>query len=100
LQAYARVRTRDDFRPYAMDRDEVLTLEQALDRLRPLVGDIADWTDLMAFLPAGWEADPKRRRTATAANFAAALELVKAGKVALRQSETFAPIQLKRRDDA
>jgi segregation and condensation protein A len=59
LQAYARVRTRDDFRPYAMDRDEVLTLEQALDRLRPIVGDLADWTDLMAFLPEGWEADPK-----------------------------------------
>ena len=54
----------------------------------------------MSFLPEGWEADPKRRRTATAANFAAALELVKAGRVALRQSETFAPIQLKRRDDA
>jgi segregation and condensation protein A len=100
LQAYARVRTQDDFRPYAMDRDEVLTLEQALDRLRPLVGDLAEWTDLMAFLPQGWEVDPKRRRTATAANFAAALELVKAGRVALRQSETFAPIQLKRRDDA
>jgi segregation and condensation protein A len=58
LQAYARVRTRDDFRPYAMDRDEILTLEQALDRLRPLVGDLADWTDLMAFLPQGWEATP------------------------------------------
>jgi segregation and condensation protein A len=99
LQAYSRVRTRDDFRPYAMDRDEILTLEQALDRLRPLVGDLADWTDLMAFLPRVG-GDPKRRRTATAANFAAALELVKAGKVALRQSETFAPIQLKRRDDA
>lgn len=100
LQAYARVRTRDDFRPYAMDRDEVLTLEQALERLRPLVGDLAEWTDLMAFLPEGWETDPRRRRTATAANFAAALELVKAGRLSVRQSETFAPIQLKRRDDA
>jgi segregation and condensation protein A len=67
LQAYSRVRTRDDFRPYAMDRDEVLTLEQALDRLRPLVGDLADWTDLMAFLPEGGRlipsaAGPRRRR--------------------------------------
>jgi segregation and condensation protein A len=43
--------------------------------------------------------DPKRRRSATAASFAAALELAKAGKVRIRQSETFAPIQLRRRDD-
>jgi segregation and condensation protein A len=98
LQAYARVRTRDDFRPYAMDRESVFTMEEALDRLRPLIGSAAEWTDLMSFLPQGWETDPKRRRSATAANFAAALELVKSGKVSLRQSETFAPIQLKRRD--
>ncbi len=98
LQAYARVRTRDDFRPYSMDRDAVLTLEEALERLRPLVGHAADWTDLMSFMPEGWDLDPRRRRSATAANFAAALELVKAGQVQLRQSETFAPIQLKRRD--
>jgi segregation and condensation protein A len=99
MQAYARVRTRDDFRPYAMDRDEILTLEQALDRLRPLSA-LADWTDLMAYLPEGWEADPKRRRSATAAEFRGGAGTGEGGPVALRQSETFAPIQLKRRDDA
>jgi segregation and condensation protein A len=98
LQAYSRVRTRDEFRPYAMDRESVYTMEEALERLRPLIGHAADWTDLASFMPEGWERDPKRRRAATAANFAAALELVKAGRVQLRQSETFAPIQLKRRD--
>lgn len=98
LQAYARIRTRDDFRPYAMDRDNVFTMEQALDRLRPLIGHVGGWTDLSRFLPEGWEMDPKRRRSATAANFAAVLELTKAGALELRQSETFAPIELKRRD--
>ncbi|MDG4649774.1 ScpA family protein [Roseibacterium sp. SDUM158017] len=98
LQAYARVRTRDDFRPYAMDRESVFTMEQALDRLRPLIGHAAEWTDLASFLPEGWETDPKRRRSATAAHFAATLELVKAGRAQVRQSETFAPIQLRRRD--
>jgi hypothetical protein len=34
----------------------------------------------MTYLPDGWQADPKRRRSATAANFAAALELAKAGQ--------------------
>lgn len=99
MQAYARVRTRDDFRPYVMDRDSVLTMEEALDRLRGLVGDAVEWTDLMTFLPAGWTADPRRRRSATAASFAAVLELAKAGRVRLRQSDTFAPIELRRRDD-
>jgi segregation and condensation protein A len=37
-------------------------------------------------------------RSATAATFAASLELVKEGKAELRQSETFAPIELRRRE--
>ncbi|BDW84940.1 MULTISPECIES: segregation and condensation protein A [Roseicyclus] len=99
MQAYARIRTRDDFRPFVLDRDSVLTMEEALDRMRGLIGYAGDWTDLMSYLPDGWQADPKRRRSATAANFAAALELAKAGRVQIRQTETFAPIELRRRDD-
>ena len=97
MQGYARLRTRDEFRPFVMDREGVLTMEEALERLRPLIGHTGDWTDLRAFLPDGWEGDPKRRRSATAATFAATLELAKHGALELRQSETFAPIQVRRR---
>ena len=34
MQGYARIRTRDDFRPFVMDRDSVFTMEQALQRMR------------------------------------------------------------------
>jgi len=98
MQGYARLRTKDEFRPYSMDRDAVLTLEQALDRMRPLIGFAGDWTDLASYLPEGWTADPGRRRSATAATFAAALELARLGQVELRQGETFAPIQLRRKE--
>ena len=98
MQGYARIRTRDDFRPFVLDRDKVFTLEQALERLRGLIGFAGDWADIASFLPEGWESDPVMRRSATAATFAASLELVKEGRVELRQSETFAPIELRRRD--
>lgn len=94
LQAYARLRTRDEFRPFALDR-EVFTMDQALERLRPLLGGIRDWARLESFLPEEWRDAPHRRRSATAATFAAALELVKEGRAELRQSEQFAPIELR-----
>ncbi|WP_076649998.1 segregation and condensation protein A [Pontibaca methylaminivorans] len=97
MQAYARIRTRDDFRPFVMDRDNLFTMEQALDRMRPLLGFAGDWTDLTSYLPDGWGNDPKRRRSATAATFAASLELVKEGRAELRQSEHFAAIELRSR---
>ena len=98
MQGYARIRTRDDFRPFVMDRDSVFTMEQALDRMRGLIGYAGDWTEISTYLPEGWDGDPVRRRSATAATFAASLELVKEGHLEIRQSEMFAPIQLRKRD--
>ncbi|MBE1298169.1 segregation and condensation protein A [Phycobacter azelaicus] len=95
MQGYARIRTRDDFRPFVMDRDSVFTMEEALERMRGLVGFTGSWTDMLSYLPDGWHSDPVKRRSATAATFAASLQLVKEGQVELRQSETFAPIQLR-----
>ena len=99
MQGYARIRTRDEFRPFTMDRDSVFTMEQALDRMRGLIGYAGDWTDISSYLPEGWELDPQKRRSATAATFAASLELVKEGHLDIRQSDMFAPIQLRKRDE-
>ena len=99
MQGYARIRTRDEFRPFVMDRDAVFTMEQALERMRPLIGFAGAWTDMESYLPEGWNADPMRRRSATAATFAASLELVKEGHMEIRQSDTFAPIHLRKRTD-
>ena len=98
MQGYARIRTRDEFRPFVMDRDAVYTMEQALDRMRGLIGFAGGWSDLTSYLPDGWGADPVRRRSATASTFAASLELVKEGHLDIRQAEAFAPIELRRKD--
>ncbi|WP_090847460.1 segregation and condensation protein A [Paracoccus alkenifer] len=96
MQAYARLRTRDEFRPYAYDRRDIWSLEDALDRMRRMIGHRGGWTDLMGFLPEGW-ATPARRRSATAATFAASLELARQGRVELRQEAVFAPISVRPR---
>lgn len=98
MQGYARIRTRDEFRPFVMDRDALFTMEQALERMRGLIGYAGTWTDILSYLPEGFTTDPGRRRSATASTFAAALELVKEGRAELRQAEVFAPIELRRKD--
>lgn len=97
MQGYARIRTRDDFRPFVMDRQHVMTMEQALDRMRHLIGFAGDWTDIQSYLPDGWDADPQRRRSTTAATFAASLELAKEGKIEIRQGDAFSPIQIRKK---
>lgn len=98
MQGYARIRTKDEFRPYSLDRESIFSLEEALDRMRGLMGYAGEWVDISSWLPEGFLADPARRRSATASTFAAALELAKEGKLELRQSEVFAPLEVRRKD--
>ena len=97
MQGYARIRTRDEFRPFVMDRQHVMTMEQALERMRGLIGFAGEWTEFANYLPDGWDVDPQRRRSTTAATLAASLELAKEGKIEIRQGETFAPIQIRKK---
>lgn len=98
MQGYARIKTKDEFRPFVMDREKVYTMEQALARMRSLIGFAGDWSDLNSWLPEGWEMDPVKRRSATAATFAASLEMVKQGQIELRQGDVFTPIQIRKKD--
>ena len=98
MRAYARLKTRDEFRPYAFDRKDVFTMEQALERLRHLIGFAGEWTSLLTFLPDGWGGEA-RSRSATAATFAASLELAKQGRLEIRQAGTFAPITIRRKSE-
>lgn len=97
MQGYARIRTKDDFRPFVFDRESVLTMEQALESLRGMIGFAGDWTDLESYLPNEWRSDPKRRRSATAATFAATLELAKYGQIEIQQGDAFAPIKIRKK---
>ena len=65
--------------------------------MRGMIGFAGDWTEFANYLPDGWDVDPQRRRSTTAATFAASLELAKEGRIEIRQGETFAPIQIRKK---
>ena len=97
MQAYAQLRSRDQFKPYNASREFVLSVEEALKNLLGLIEDAADWSDLLRFLPANCKENPSRMRTAVASHFAASLELTKSGDVELRQGDPFGPIELRKK---
>lgn len=97
MQGYARIRTKDEFRPFVLDRAAIMTLEQALERMRGLIGYAGDWTDIRAYLPDDWDSDDMRRRSSTAATFVASLELAKEGRIDIRQADLYAPVEIRKR---
>ncbi|MBT3908981.1 MAG: segregation/condensation protein A [Rhodospirillaceae bacterium] len=80
--------------PLHIQAFEIYTVEDALQRLRKLLGPVPDWQNLWAFLPPGLQ-DGLVLRSAVASTFAASLEMAREGQVRLQQAETFAPIFLK-----
>lgn len=101
LKAYGDERSRVALADYKVERPPVFSMEMALQRLKTIVGTVPEWTTLVTFLPDGWAGTPEERRSAIAGTFAASLEMVREGKLELRQTETYGQIFLRssERDD-
>ncbi|WP_428246894.1 segregation and condensation protein A [Ferrovibrio sp.] len=78
-----------------MARRQVVSVEEALTRLRNMIGAIPDWATLQAFLPPDLS-DPFTVRSALASTFNASLEMAKQGLIELRQVQSFGPIYIRR----
>lgn len=99
LKAYGDNRRRITGTQLTIEASQLFSLSDAIDRLKGVIGNVCEWTSLMAFLPDNL-ADGIVRRSAVASTFAASLELVKEGKARIRQSEAHGPIYLKREEAA
>lgn len=96
LTAYAQQRQRQAIKNVTIARRAVWSLKDAREVLARLIGAVGDWTALDSFL-VEYLAAPEEKRTAMASSFAATLEMVREGKLEVRQDQVFAPIYLRSR---
>ncbi|MBT6095850.1 MAG: segregation/condensation protein A [Rhodospirillaceae bacterium] len=95
LKAYGEQRRRKESGgPLHIEAFEIYTVEDALVRLRRLLGPIPEWKSLWGFLPDDLR-DGLILRSAVASTFAASLEMAKEGRLKLQQAEAFAPIHIR-----
>ncbi len=63
-----------------------------------MLGATVEWFPMESFLKE-FEPDTELSRTATASTFGASLELAREGDIELKQSQPFAPIYVRRKDE-
>lgn len=96
LKAYASQRERGVATDYSPIQRTVWSLQDARDVLQRLIGDSMEWVAMDTYL-AQYLAAPEERATVRASTFASSLELVRQGKIDIRQTETFGPLLMRRR---
>jgi segregation and condensation protein A len=94
LKAYGDSRRRGEPAVLEIRATELYSMDDALTRLGKIVGKVPEWRGLMSFLPANLRGG-LIERSAVAATFAASLELVRSGRLQLRQDIAFGPIYLR-----
>ncbi len=99
LKAYARQRQVQLNSRISLHKRNVWSLLDAREALERLVGRLADWVTLDAYL-VEYMAEPSMRPTVLASALSAALEMVREGKLTLRQDVAFAPVWVKPVPDA
>lgn len=101
MSAYIGQRKRAQEVRYAPRPQEAYPLEEARDRLRSLLPDLAAWTPLAEVAPDDAEREDGERGPSrasfVASTLSASLELVKEGALEARQTEAFAAVYLRAR---
>jgi segregation and condensation protein A len=95
LEAYGAITRRGKAETLTIEQFELFSMDDALGRLRGVLGSAPEWATLSSFLPEGLR-EGLPRRSAIAATFAASLELVRDGHAQIRQDSKFGPIFFRR----
>ncbi|MDI7863332.1 segregation/condensation protein A [Rhizobiaceae bacterium n13] len=95
LSAYASLRQRQAVTQVTIEKRNVWSLSDARLILTRMIGEITDWTALEHYL-LRYMTTPKERATAIASAFAASLEMVREGKLEIRQDGAFEPLYMRR----
>jgi segregation and condensation protein A len=99
LKAYSQQRARTAVRSMRVRQRPVWSLKDARVELERLLGMNLDWAPLDRLL-AEFLVEPEMRKTALASSFTATLEMTREGKLEIRQTKSFAPLFLRRRERA
>ncbi len=95
LSAYGAQIGRAERRRLDILPSELYSMEMAIERLSAMLGRMPDWVTLSSFLPPGL-GDTLVGRSAQAAMLAAGLELVRSGRLHIRQDRPFGPIYIRK----
>ena len=95
LKTYSSIIMTKDFQKINIPKLPVFTAEEGIKTIKEFFGKLVDWKKLNDLIPADFIKDSKYSKTGKAGIFAGSLELVKDGKIQIKQKDLFDEIFIK-----
>jgi len=96
LEAYASQRQRNFVQFVTIAKRSVVSLQEARALLVRMIGQMADWAPIDSYL-VDYLSTPQTRATVKASSLSASLELVREGRIEIRQASAFSPLYVRRK---
>jgi len=98
LKTYSGIIMTKDFQKINIPRLPVFTTEEGIKTIKNFFGKLFDWKKLDELIPQNFKENNRFKRTGKAGIFAGSLELVKDGKLKIKQKNLFEDIYIKETD--
>jgi len=95
LKTYSEILMTKDFQRINIPKLPVFTTEEGIKTITNFFGKLFDWKKLDDLIPKNFTSDKKYKKTGKAGIFAGSLELVKDGKLKIKQKDLFEDIYIK-----
>ena len=95
LKTYSEILMTKDFQRINIPKLPVFTTEEGIKTITNFFGKLFDWKKLDDLIPKNFMSDRKYKKTGKAGIFAGSLELVKDGKLKIKQKDLFEDIYIK-----
>ena len=95
LKTYSKILNNNEkILPLTISSSDLYTVDQAIQRLKNMFGNITEWTNIMNFLPK-FGSNSIINKSSITSNFVASLELAKNGLIEVKQHENFGNIYIR-----
>lgn len=99
IKSYADFKRKENFSSINITKLPVYTLEEALKNITFMFEKIKDWCEIKSIIPNNFLKTKKLKKSGLAGTFAASLELVKEGKLMIKQENIFHKIYIKSKNN-
>ncbi len=95
IKAYADFKRKENFSSISIKKLPVYTMEEAIKMITKMFDQIKEWCDINSIIPKNFLKTKNLKKSGLSGTFAASLELVREGKLLIKQEQAFEDIFIK-----